>query len=232
MSDNSVYRDYDRFYSRRNAGGSDRYSRSARNYARQFGPLLTGDRQRKVLDIGCADGMLVAFLKELGFAEVTGIDINAELIARARTQVDAEFIASDAATFLAQGRTFDLIFLLNVVEHIPRHQLVDFMTRVNAALRPGGFAVVRCPNMSHLMAPGHLADDLTHCTGLTEQSLQQLARSAGFTRVELLNQWRMQNPKGKLKALLSGLLHRYLWWLRGGTRPTVVYRNLYARLLK
>ena len=232
MSDSSRYRDYDRFYLGGTRADAERRRRYCRDCEKKYGFLLEGGRERRILDVGCAAGMLVGYLKGKGFAEVVGVDLNESLIEQARTEVEAEFICTDALDFLRSGQRFDIIFLLNVVEHIERDELVVFMTAVCEALQPEGFAVVRTPNMSHVMAASHLADDLTHCTGLTEQSLGQLARRAGFREVAPLNQFRMQNWKGGFKALLSWPLHKWLWWLRGGSRPTVIYRNLYAQLLK
>lgn len=226
------YQNYDEFYLQGKQVDSARLKKYHRDCEKKYGALLQGSLERSVLDVGCAAGLLTGYLKNKGFTEVAGIDFNEKLIAQARSQVDAEFHTGDALTFLQSSRRFDVIFLLNILEHLERDRLVDFMTTVQNALNPGGFAVVRTPNMNHLLAAGHLADDLTHCTGLTEQSLQQLARQAGFQEVIFLNQYRWQNFKGKTKALSSWLLHKWLWWLRGGTKPTVIYRNLYAQLIK
>jgi len=226
------YDKYDRFYLQDKAPVAARWRKYQRDCDKKFGPLLAGTRQRGVLDIGCANGMLTAFLKQQGFTEVVGIDINSQLIEQARKNVDAEFVVGDAETFLKSGRRFDIIFMLNIIEHIERDRLVDFMTAVHQALKPDGLAIIRTPNMNNIMASGHLADDLTHCTGLTEQSLGQLASLAGFTHVEMLDQFRMQNFKGKIKALYSWLLHKWLWCIRGGAKPKVFYRNLYASLTK
>lgn len=232
MSDSSRYRDYERFYMGGDQVDARRRGRYCRDCEKKFGSLLAGDRARRILDLGCASGMLTGYLKGKGFAEVVGVDLNASLIEQASSAVDAKFVCADALDFLRSQERFDIIFLLNIIEHIERDELTVFMTTVCEALQPGGFAVVRTPNMSHVMAAAHLADDLTHCTGLTEQSLSQLARRAGFRKVVFLNQFRMQNPKGKFKAICSHLIHKPLWWLRGGTKPTIVYRNLYAQLVK
>ena len=226
------YQKYERFYLRGNKISAELLRKYHHDCNKKFGSLLTGDSQRSVLDIGCATGMLTGYLKNHGFAEVTGIDLNEKLIEQARENMDAEFIHGDALELLQSGRQFDIIFMLNVLEHIERDLLVEFITAVCQALKPGGFAVVRTPNMSHIMAAGHLADDLTHCTGLTEQSLDQLVHAAGFRNVSMLNQFRMQNFKGRFKAFYSWLLHKWLWWIRGGTKPRVIYRNLYAKLIK
>lgn len=227
------YQNYDRFYQQRNPIDAAKLQRSFHAWRRQFGPILEGNRKRAVLDVGCGDGRFAVFLLAEGFTNVTGVDLTPGLIETARQQVQAEFHCGDAQDFLCtREERYDIIFLLNLIEHIERDKLVDFMTAVQRALRPGGFAVVRCPNMNCLLAAGHLADDLTHRTGLTEQSLGQLTDLAGFSCLELLNQWRMQTFKGKIKAILSAYHHYYLWWLRGGAKPKVFYRNLYARLVK
>ena len=226
------YHNYAQFYWRGGKDDTGRYRKYQRDCDKKFGPLLEGDLRRSVLDVGCADGKLVSFMKDKGFAEVVGIDLNRQLIERARENVDAEFIHGDAREILESGRHFDLIFLLNVLEHIERDRLVGFMSLVHQALKAGGFAIIRTPNMSNIMAAGHLADDLTHYTGLTEQSLQQLARTAGFGKIVMMDQFRMQNFKGKIKAVLNWGLHKWLWWLRGGTKPKVFYRNLYAKMVK
>ena len=227
------YREYHKFYLARNPEDAGRFERHARDYQRKFGALVLGGGKTRVLDVGCASGMLAGWLVRAGVPEVIGIDLNPELVEMARQRVPgAQFHAGDAAEFLRGGRPFDIIFLQDVIEHIPREKIVGFMRALAQALTPGGFALVRTPNMNHLMAAGHLADDLTHCTGLTEQSLRQLAELAGFGRVLQLDQFAMQNFKGKLKVLLGGPMHHFLWWLRGGTRPRVIYRNLYAQLIK
>jgi 2-polyprenyl-3-methyl-5-hydroxy-6-metoxy-1,4-benzoquinol methylase len=226
------YKQYHKFYLRDEKGQADRYRRQVRDYTKKFGALLADAPRGSALDVGCANGMLAAFLKEQGFEQVVGVDLNAELIEQAKQNVEAEFHVADAGEFLQGGRQFDVIFLLNIVEHIERDQLIDFMTAVYQSLNAGGFAIVRTPNMNHLLAAAHLADDLTHCTGLTEQSFRQLAQAAGFDTIHFLNQFRMQNFKGKVKAILNWPIHKYLFWLRGGTKPTIYYRNLYVQLRK
>jgi len=226
------YQEYHKFYLRDDKGQADRYRRQVRDYTKKFGALLTNAPRGSALDIGCATGMLAAFLKEQGFEQVVGVDLSAELIEQARQNVEAEFHVADAGEFLKRGWKYDVIFLLNIVEHIERDQLVEFMTAVYRSLNTGGFAIVRTPNMNNLLAAAHLADDLTHCTGLTEQSFRQLAQVAGFSKVHFLDQFRMQNFKGKVKAILNWPIHKYLFALRGGTKPTIYYRNLYVQMGK
>jgi SAM-dependent methyltransferase len=62
-------------------------------------------------------------------------------------------------------RTFDFIFSLNVLEHV--HSWRDCLAKMHALLRPGGIAVVLCPNYSfpyepHYALPILFTKDLTY----------------------------------------------------------------------
>jgi len=227
------YSQYDEFYLRGKKSDAIEFHRQIKNYSRKFDDLLDSYSSGSVLDVGCATGMFCAYLKTKGFDTVVGIDLNEALIKEARDHVDTEFIHGDAQEFMEKsGRLFDIIFLINVVEHIERDHVVNFMKAVHSSLKSDGFAVVRVPNMNNILSAGHLADDLTHFTGLTEQSLKQLSLSAGFREVIELNQFSMQNFKGKIKAMIGWGIHKFLFWLRSGSRPKIFYRNLYAKIVK
>lgn len=233
MASKETYVNYEEFYHRRNDVTSENYSKRCRSFDKKLAPLLPADKKIAMLDIGCGCGFLVYYLRSIGFDNVTGIDINEQLIQTAKHNVDAEFISCDATDYLRETqKRFDIIFMWNVLEHIPHEEVIDFLATVRQSLTEHGFAVVRTPNMTNIMAQGHLNDDFTHVTGLTEQSLEQIASISGFSVVEHLNQFRVQNFKGKVKAVLNWSIHKFLLWLRGGTKPKVYYRNLYAILQK
>lgn len=159
--------------------------------------------------------------------------MNEQLIALARSKANAKFVVADAVTFLkAQRNTFDIIFLRNLLEHIAKDKVVEFLGVVNQGLSKEGFVVIRTPNMTNFMSTGNFHDDFTHLCGFTEQSIAQVASLAGFQSVEMLNQFGMQNIKGKLKAVVNFVMHKFLLWLRGGTKCRVFYRNLYVVLRK
>lgn len=227
-----LYQGYDQFYNQSQSPTAPNLRKFQRIYNKQFGPLIQGDKNRTVLDIGCANGLLCAYLVSQGYQNVIGIDLNENLINQARQHVPGEFIHGDASTFFATNRKIDIVFMLNVLEHIDRPNLVPFMTQLHDSLNDQGFVVIRTPNMNNILSAAHLADDITHCTGLTEQSIAQLAQIAGFSKTEMINQFKIQNLKGKLKSILAYPIHKFLFWLRGGSKPKVFYRNLYVKLTK
>jgi 2-polyprenyl-6-hydroxyphenyl methylase/3-demethylubiquinone-9 3-methyltransferase len=92
------------------------------------------------LDIGCGGGLLSEPLTRLG-AIVTGIDPAAENIGIARRHADAaglsiDYRAETVEEVAAAGADFDLVFAMEVVEHVA--DVPSFMASSARVLRPGG----------------------------------------------------------------------------------------------
>lgn len=136
------------FYDRCNQGvqeyGAGRFYSIARQsnafFREQLGGDLTG---RRVLECGCGPGSYAFFLAHRG-AEVTGIDISGEAIARAREKAlrqgaaGASFAAMNAEALQFADRTFDLICGNAILHHLDLRRALPELTR---CLKPDGRAV-------------------------------------------------------------------------------------------
>ena len=79
----------------------------------------SGDVQKKnVLEIGCGKGRVARIFKDMG-AEIYGIDISEELLRDAKKIDPERFIKADAYNIPFGDNTFDIIYLMEVIEHIP-----------------------------------------------------------------------------------------------------------------
>jgi 2-polyprenyl-6-hydroxyphenyl methylase / 3-demethylubiquinone-9 3-methyltransferase len=101
-----------------------------------------------VLDIGCGGGLVCEPLARLG-ARVTGIDPAAENIAAAKAHASAAGlnIAYEVATaeeLAARGRRYDVVLLLEVVEHVP--DVPAFIKTVAPLVKPGGMMILSTLN--------------------------------------------------------------------------------------
>ena len=101
-----------------------------------------------VLDIGCGGGLVSEPVARLG-ASVTGIDPAAENIEAARRHADGQGLTIDYRSALvedlvAEGRTFDCVLCLEVVEHVP--DVAAFIATCAKLVRPGGLMILSTIN--------------------------------------------------------------------------------------
>jgi SAM-dependent methyltransferase len=138
-----------------------------------------------VLDIGCGRGELLGLLREAG-VEARGIDADADMAAYARGEgLDVE--QADLVEYL--GRTPDGslggIFMGQVVEHLPGPTLAQSLGLAAAKLRPGGVLIAETINPLSPIALRNYFADLTHAQPLVPETLELLARQAGFAETEI-----------------------------------------------
>ena len=94
-----------------------------------------------LLDIGCGDGRFTADAARR--ARTIGIDVSQRALGHARALVpDARFVTGGGAALPFRESAFDLVTVLDVIEHIPdcdERRVIDEARRV---LRPGGRLIV------------------------------------------------------------------------------------------
>jgi SAM-dependent methyltransferase len=138
-----------------------------------------------VLDVGCGRGELLSLLRNAGVA-ARGIDADADMVAYARGEgLDVE--QADAIDYLERLDEGSLggIFMGQVVEHLPAAALVRALTLAAAKLRAGGILVAETINPLSPLALRHYFADLTHAQPLVPETLELLARQAGFAETEI-----------------------------------------------
>lgn len=106
----------------------------------------------RALDIGCGGGILSESLARLG-ATVTGIDVVEKNIRiashHARSQdLPVHYEHRTAESMANSGETFDLVFNMEVVEHVA--DLSAFMASCNRLTAPGGLMFVATINRTWL----------------------------------------------------------------------------------
>ncbi len=97
----------------------------------------------KILDIGCGNGRLLDLFEGLDI-EYTGIDSSKELIAIAQKERGSRgaFIHADALSLPFEDGTFDVVFSVAMLHHVPDHKnRMQCVSEAQRVLKHGGTCV-------------------------------------------------------------------------------------------
>ena len=150
-----------------------------------------------VLDLGLADGSVAAVLKAMG-CRSWGVEIDpsaAESARRVCEEVAVEDLNHLDLGALFEGRRFDVVLMLDVLEHLPDPAAV--LRGVGSVLASGGWGVISLPNVAHVsvrlsLLSGRFAYsdvgllDRTHLRFFDRAGVDQLLHEAGWGMLELV----------------------------------------------
>ncbi len=193
---------------------------------------LIDGRPRRILDIGCSDGSLLVALG--GDGETTGIELDDELAAAARTRIRT-LIQGDAlqatSDLCESGAEFDLVICADILEHLVSPELV--MKNVAGMLAPDGQCVVSLPNVRFWTTFWELGvkgrwprkprgvHDRTHLRWFTHKDAVDMFTAAGLEVDDRSRNYRLSDDPMKRGNSLGRVIGH------GPIRPFVTYQNLY-----
>lgn len=144
----------------------------------------------RILDVGCADGVLGAALLARGASEVIGVELDEGAASRARRRL-TRVVCADAESpeLPAMLGAFDCVVFADVLEHMRDPQAA--LARYRACLRPDGVVVASIPNVRHCSILNMLAEgrweyqaqgimDRTHLRFFTLAEITRLFEGAGL----------------------------------------------------
>jgi len=151
------------------------------------------DQPGKFLDIGCGSGSSVRAAADQDW-EATGVDIDPELVALGRGQLDADLRCSPVLESGLEASRFHFVRLRDVIEHLPNPY--EVLCEVKRLLVPGGVVLIATPNEGALatqlrlllggkrkliatVAPPH------HVHGFTPKTLALTLERAGLELCEM-----------------------------------------------
>jgi ubiquinone/menaquinone biosynthesis C-methylase UbiE len=157
---------YDEEYFLHGCMGADEWRESGgRDAAGLYEAMLRRASMRpgmRLLDIGTGRGELLVAALELGAEQAVGVDYSAaaidlarQTLAAAGAPAAAEALRADARRLPVDDSRFDLVTMLDVVEHLSAPELELSLAEAHRALRPGGAVFV------HTM-PNRLVYDVTY----------------------------------------------------------------------
>lgn len=168
---------------------------------------LAPTKDRDVLEVGFGRGESARYLlTKAGAKSYVGVDFSKAAFDLATatltdlTGPQCELVCDEALAFLRSrrfARTFDVVYMLDTIEHIPASETGEIVSLLYTALRPAGYLVIDTPFYpvdEDFIAQGHTyvapsASDLhtatrgMHCNKFTRDRLHREVCAAGFTAV-------------------------------------------------
>jgi SAM-dependent methyltransferase len=173
---------------------------------RMIQKLFPIDRRAAILDLGCGDGGLLRVAQDLGYQQLTGIDLSAEQVAIARARGLSQIHQEAIIPFLSkqQPESFDLVVAFDVIEHLTKKELMSVMGEVHRVLRKQGRWIVHVPNGQSPFFGRIRYGDFTHELAFTQRSLASVLRVGNFTAIECFED--QPTPHG-----ITSLVRFVLW---------------------
>lgn len=163
------------FYSRHHLSGNRRNQSVSEEKRSQLFKKWMG-KNKKVLDMGCRDGVLTRHFIEGN--TVTGLDIDQQALEDCRKNLNIETKwANFSLKIPLPASSFDVVVAGEVIEHLPYPEIA--LSEISRILKPQGLFIGSVPNSYHLknrlrVLKGRLIDyDQTHLRAYNVMLLKQ-----------------------------------------------------------
>ncbi len=160
-------------------GDQDRIEAMAAEIARHV-----HDKATRIVDIGCANGGLLAELRKRGYTNLLGIDPSHDCVANTKRLFDIPAVQGWLGALPPEAAAADLVILSHVMEHVL--DLADAVRRARAILGPRGMVYVEVPdaaNYTEFLAAPFQDFNTEHINHFGLHSLKNLFTPHGFVCV-------------------------------------------------
>ena len=168
---------------------------------------LPADPDAAILDLGCGPGHFLAACAKWGYRNLSAMDYFLDMDQLRQWGVHCfHQVSDDLISSLANltGK-FAFIHAAHLIEHIPKHDLIENVDAMFYALQPDGVLVLETPNMLSPSAMASYFITLGHEYGFSQHNLCSLLNICGFQKERADP---MLLPMLSLKAKAGNLLRR------------------------
>lgn len=214
-----------------------RHAELVDHYLATFGKV---DNDSRVLDIGPANGFFMVLLRELGFEDITGLEISPTFVEVLRRKglnaVQGNVLTSEG--FEALTPPYEIITFMEVLEHV--ESPLDALQNVRRLIADKGFLFLTVPMCDCIFDRARrafsaktrrdqvLGIDETHLHAFDTKSIRDLLTQSGFvverlTRVSMVAPRIPSYPGSRSALLIRSLLPGFLkgYFLAALARPAL-----------
>ncbi len=200
-------------------------------YKNKIKPLLPKDKSIRILDLAAGHGDLLYCLKKDGYKNIKGIDLSEEEIKRGKEIGVEELVKDDIFKFLAKTEeTFDVIFLMDILEHLKRDAFFNLLKTVKKKLKNSGMLIIQVPNAEGIFGMRIRYGDLTHELAFTRNSLLQAITTTGFKKINFYEISPIKKGfKGHFRFILWQVFvfpFRMIFYMETGIKKVILSQNM------
>jgi 2-polyprenyl-3-methyl-5-hydroxy-6-metoxy-1,4-benzoquinol methylase len=167
---------------------------------------LPEDRSGRILDVGCGSGQFLYFLRKQGYQQLKGIDVDREQI-KIGQALGLDVEAASVFEYLqASPGDYEMIVMLDCIEHFTREELFPLFEMLTGRLRAGGRLLASVPNAESPDGLRCVYADITHEIAFTPMSFEEMLFCHGLKLVSLRDPW---------PAPLGAKRRVYRWMVQG-----------------
>ena len=170
--------------------------------------LLPMEKDKSILDLGCGTGLeLEEYFQMNPHAKVTGIDLTEAMLETLKAKFPDKDITTICGSYFDVNfgeEVFDATVSVESLHHFTKEQKIPLYKKLNKALKPGGYFILTDyfaeseeeevfygQELLRIRKEQELPDGVFYHydTPLTVEHEKEALLEAGFTRVEVLNNW-------------------------------------------
>ena len=189
-----------------------------------------------ILEIGPGLGEFLEFISKSNPQSIDIIDRDQAMLdslqANFKLRNALNIAAEDIASQKDQLGKYDIIFMLQIMEHVQTNALEGLVRTLYECLKPGGRLLITVPNGANPLGLVERYSDITHVNLFSPNSLLQLARFAGIDSSEACVQGYRIPASGLInliRIVMQSALHfifKALLAINGGVYFTPMHPNI------
>lgn len=189
--------------------------------------ILPAKKESKILDIGCGMGRFLLTLKELGYNNLKGIEIDkSQFDIAQKNGLDIE--KTDIIKYFENNNTlYDAIYCFDVLEHIEKEKQIILLNQMYEHLTDTGIIVIRTPNALAPTAMLYRYEDFTHTVSYTAKTLEFLCKNSGFKYINIRPEFQESEKLQLLKTNYANIYREQF-----GLEDVILTPNLMVILFK
>jgi len=198
------------------------------NFSKYF-----NQKEISVLEVGPGLGEFVHFLNQKGIKTIDLIDQDKDILQNIKQKYLVRKIFLGDISSIQIKDKYDVIFLLQVLEHIPKTKYHELLNTLYKQLNKDGKIIITVPNGNNPFSLTERYSDLTHQMLFTENSLKELPNYCNLSKTTNLDIQPYNIPPYSLiniiRIILQKIIHIFIFLglvLNGGVYSQLLTPNI------